>query len=46
MDIVKVSKETGKMATVCYVLRYHPYFMKLKELSRNTAMGNILSVRH
>ena len=46
MDIVKVSKETGKMATVCYVLRYHPYFMKLKELSQNPAMGNILSVRH
>ena len=46
MDIVKVSEETGKMATVCYVLRYHPYFMKLKELSLNPAMGNILSVRH
>ena len=46
MSHSKVSEETGKMATVCYVLRYHPYFMKLKELSLNPAMGNILSVRH
>lgn len=46
MDIVNVSAETGRMVTVCYVLRYHPYFMKMKELSQNPAMGRILSVRH
>ena len=45
-DIVKVSAETGRMVSVCYVLRYHPYFMKLKELSADSRMGNILSVRH
>ena len=45
-DIVKVSAETGKMVTVCYILRYHPYFMKLKELSVDPKMGKILSVRH
>ena len=32
-DIVEVSAETGRIVTVCYILRYHPYFMKLKELS-------------
>ena len=46
LDIAKVSEETGKMATVCYVLRYHPYFIKLKELSQNPALGKILSVKH
>ena len=37
-DIVNVSAETGKMVTVCYILRYHPYFMKLKELSADCAI--------
>ena len=31
-DIVQVSQETGKMVSVCYVLRYHPYFIKLKDM--------------
>ena len=45
-DIVAVSAETGRMVTVCYILRYHPYFMKLKELSADPKMGKILSVKH
>ena len=45
-EIVQTSIETGKMVTVCYVLRYHPYFMKLKQLSEDPRMGRILSVRH
>ena len=45
-EIVQVSSETGKMVTVCYVLRYHTYFMKLKQLSEDPRMGRILSVRH
>lgn len=46
MDIVKTSRETGRMVTVCYVLRYHPYFVKLKEVSLGPSVGRILSVRH
>ena len=45
-DIVRVSEQTGKMVTVCYVLRYHPYFIKLKQLSQDPRVGKILSVRH
>lgn len=45
-DIVDVSTETGKIVTVCYILRYHPYFMKLKELSADPKIGKILSVKH
>ena len=45
-DIVEVSAQTGRMVTVCYILRYHPYFMKLKELSADPKMGKILSVKH
>ena len=45
-EIVRVSEETGKLLSVCYVLRYHPYFIKLKELSEMPEVGRILSVRH
>ena len=45
-EIVRISSETGKMVSVCYVLRYHPYFIKLKELSESQLTGKILSVQH
>ena len=38
-EIAQTSIETGRMVTVCYVLRYHPYFMKLKELVDDPRMG-------
>ena len=44
-EIVRVSEETGKMVSVCYVLRYHPYFIKLKELTEDSKIGRLLSVR-
>lgn len=45
-EIVRVSSETGKMVSVCYVLRYHPYFIKFKELTESPQVGKILSVQH
>lgn len=45
-DIVQTSIETGKMVTVCYVLRYHPYFMKLKDLVGDSSVGKMHSIRH
>ena len=45
-EIVRVSEETGKMISVCYVLRYHPFFIKLKELTELPEVGAICSVRH
>ena len=44
-EIVRVSEETGKMVSVCYVLRYHPYFIKLKELTEDPKVGCLLSVK-
>ena len=44
--LVQTSRETGRMVTVCYVLRYHPYFMKMKEVSEKAEVGKILSIRH
>lgn len=45
-EIARVSEETGKMVSVCYVLRYHPYFIKLKELTEHREVGAIRSVKH
>ena len=44
--IAEVSKETGMLVSVCYVLRYQPYFIKFRELVQMPQMGRILSVSH
>ena len=45
-SIAVAAEETGALVSVCYVLRYHPYFMKMRELAQRPHMGKILSVRH
>ena len=45
-DIVRLSQEKGKLVAVCYVLRYHPYFLKLKELTERSDVGHVISVDH
>lgn len=44
--IAELSQQTGLLVSVCYVLRYHPYFVKMKELTARPDMGRILSVKH
>ncbi len=34
------------IVSVCHVLRYHPYFIKLKELACSGELGNIISINH
>lgn len=45
-DIARLSAATGKIVAVCYVLRYHPYFLKLKELTERNDIGRVRSVVH
>ena len=44
VDLARLSAQTGVGITVCYELRYHPYFIKLKELAGDPALGQPLSV--
>lgn len=44
--IVEAGKKSGKMVTVCYILRYHPYFIKLKEITEDPEVGKMLSIKH
>jgi hypothetical protein len=45
-DILALSKKTGRIVAVCHVLRYAPYFVKMKELIAKGAVGEIISVQH
>ncbi len=45
-DILALSKKTGRIVAVCHVLRYAPYFIKLRELMQSGAIGEVVSVQH
>lgn len=46
LDIGKAAKEKGVIVAVCHVMRYHPYFMKIKELATSGELGKIVSISH
>ncbi len=43
--LTALAKEGGRIGMVGYQLRYHPSFLKLAEIVRSGALGNLLSVR-
>lgn len=45
-DILKRIRETRRIVAVCHVLRYAPYFVKLRELIQGGAIGRVVSVQH
>ncbi|HEV8080094.1 MAG TPA: Gfo/Idh/MocA family oxidoreductase [Chitinophagaceae bacterium] len=45
-EILALSKKTGRIVAVCHVLRYAPYFVKMKELIAKGAVGEVISVQH
>lgn len=45
-DILALAKKKGRIVAVCHVLRYAPYFMKLKEMMHNGSIGEIISIQH
>ena len=44
--IGEAARRKNVIVTVCHVLRYHPYFIKLKELACSSELGNIISINH
>ena len=46
LDILEASKRKGVVVGVCHVLRFHPYFMKIKELVDSGELGEIISINH
>lgn len=45
-EILALSRETGRIVAVCHVLRYAPYFVKLRELLLSGTIGKVVSVQH
>lgn len=45
-DILALTKKTGAIVGLCHVLRYAPYFIKLKELIHNGSIGDLISIQH
>lgn len=45
-DILALSKKTGRIVAVCHVLRYAPYFVKLRELIQRKDIGEVISIQH
>ncbi|MEG2061192.1 MAG: Gfo/Idh/MocA family oxidoreductase [Alistipes sp.] len=44
--IARLAKEQGVVVGVCHILRYHPYFNKIKEIVNTGELGKIVSIDH
>jgi len=45
-NILSLANKTGRIVAVCHVLRYAPYFIKLRELVRSGSIGELISIQH
>ena len=45
-DILELSEKTGRIVAVCHVLRYAPYFIKLREIIQSGVLGKVVSMQH
>jgi len=45
-DILEQTKKYNKIVAICHVLRYTPYFRKMKEVVDSGRLGDIVSVQH
>ncbi len=44
LDLQRLAHENGVRVNVCHVLRYTPYFKRVKELINNDAIGRIMTI--
>ncbi len=45
-QILRVAEETGRQVIVCHVLRYTPFYTRLKGLLRDKIVGEIVAIDH
>jgi hypothetical protein len=45
-NILSLAKQTGRIVAVCHVLRYAPYFVKLRDLIQTGSIGDVVSIQH
>jgi hypothetical protein len=45
-NILAMTRKTGRIVAICHVLRYSPYFIKMKKLIDDGAIGELVSIQH
>lgn len=46
LEIARMAEAKGRQITVCHVLRYNPFFAKLKEIVDSGELGKIVAIQH
>lgn len=46
MDVALAAKKAGVLVCVCYVLRYHPFYRKIKAVLDSGELGPVISASH
>lgn len=46
VEMGDMAEKYGRLLMVCHVLRYNPFFVKLKELVDSNTIGDIITVQH
>lgn len=44
--LVQAAEDRGRVLQICHVLRYSPYFQKIREIVQSGRLGRIISVDH
>lgn len=45
-DILGQAKKYGRIVGICHVLRYSPYFIKMRDVVQSGDIGDVVSVQH
>ncbi|NNF22949.1 MAG: Gfo/Idh/MocA family oxidoreductase [Saprospiraceae bacterium] len=45
-DILELAQKKKRIVAVCHVLRYAPYFMRLREIIQSGELGQVVSLQH
>jgi predicted dehydrogenase len=46
IKLVQKAEETGRLLQICHVMRYSPFWQKLREIVQSGTLGRIISVEH
>lgn len=45
-DILAQAKKYNRIVGICHVMRYAPYFIKMREIIQNGELGDVVSIQH
>lgn len=45
-ELAALADSKGAVTTMCYVMRYHPYYFRIRDIVRSGELGRMCSIRH